>query len=98
MLQFEELRLDLLKHENELKSLSEALGLETLKKEIERLEKETAKEGFWNDPSESQKVLQNIFTVLRQNTFGVKLHAVNRKVFMLHRHNFAVRQRPRSYF
>ena len=49
MLQFEELRLQLLGHEKALKDLSEALGLQKMKEEIAALEGQAAQEGFWDD-------------------------------------------------
>lgn len=58
MLQFEELRLRLLEHEGTLNDLAEALGLEKMKEEIKTLEKEQTVDGFWDDISASQKVLQ----------------------------------------
>ena len=58
MLQFEELKLRLIAHEEELSNLAEALGLEKMKKEIATLEEQQAQEGFWDDIQNSQKVLQ----------------------------------------
>ena len=58
MLQYEELRLRLISHEDELKNLAEALGLEKMKSEIALLEEQAAAAGFWDDLQNSQKVLQ----------------------------------------
>ena len=58
MLQFEELKLRLIAHEEELSNLADALGLEKMKKEIATLEEQQAQEGFWDDIQNSQKVLQ----------------------------------------
>lgn len=58
MLQFEELRLELLSHEKPLRDLADALGLEKMKTEITRLEAESAKDGFWDDLQNSQTVLK----------------------------------------
>lgn len=58
MLQFEELRLTLLESEKPLKDLAEALGLEKMREEITALEAEAARDGFWDDLENSQKVLQ----------------------------------------
>ena len=63
MLQFEELRLKLLGYEDKLKELKEALGLEEMKAEQEKLEALTADENFWGDLANSQKVLQRIATL-----------------------------------
>lgn len=60
MLQFEELRLQLLGYSDKLKELKEALGVDTMTTEVALLEKETAKEDFWGDLENSQKVLQKI--------------------------------------
>ena len=60
MLQFEELRLNLLENEKPLTELADAIGLEALKAEIEKLEAQTAEEGFWNDVAASNKVLKRL--------------------------------------
>ena len=60
MLQFEELRLKLLSYEDKLKELKEALGLDEMRAEQEKLEAMTADENFWGDLANSQKVLQRI--------------------------------------
>ena len=57
MLQYEELKLRLSGHEDELKNLAEALGLEKMKAEIASLEQQAAEDGFWDDIQNSQKVL-----------------------------------------
>lgn len=60
MIQFEELRLQLLEDEDALKELSSALGLEEMRKEVATLEEQTAADGFWEDLGNSQKVLQRV--------------------------------------
>ena len=60
MLQYEELRLHLLGYQEKLRELGEALGLESAGEEIARLEAACALAGFWDDPKESQTVLQRI--------------------------------------
>ena len=60
MLQFEELRLELLSYEDKLKDLAEALGLEKMKTEVAELEEESAKDGFWDDIQRSQKITQHM--------------------------------------
>ena len=60
MLQYEELRLNLLESEQPLKELADAIGLDTLNAEIEKLEAQTAEEGFWNDVANSNKVLKRM--------------------------------------
>ena len=60
MLQFEELRLELLSYEDKLKDLAEALGLQKMKDEVAELEAESAKDGFWDDIQRSQKITQHM--------------------------------------
>ena len=60
MLQYEELRLKLLESEKPLAELADAIGLEALQAEIEKLEAQTAEEGFWNDVAGSNKVLKRL--------------------------------------
>ena len=60
MVQFEELRFNVLEYEEKLGQLKEALGLEVMNEEIATLEEQTAQEGFWNDLANSQKVQQRI--------------------------------------
>ncbi len=60
MVQFEELRLNLLGYEDKLKELGEALGLEEMKAEVASLEEKTAQDGFWDDIANTQVVLQKI--------------------------------------
>ena len=56
MIQYEELRLALLEQEKPLKELYESLGIESVKEEIEKLEEQTASEGFWNDVAAANAV------------------------------------------
>ena len=56
MIQYEELRLELLEQEKPLKELYESLGIESVKEEIEKLEEQTASEGFWNDVAAANAV------------------------------------------
>ena len=58
MLQFEELRLELLECRKPLDELAEALGLEEMRKEIAVLEEQAAAPDFWDDMKNSQKILQ----------------------------------------
>ena len=60
MLQFEELRLELLAQEGELKNLYEAMDIENKKSRLEELEAQTAVSGFWNDQENSQKVVREM--------------------------------------
>ena len=60
MLQFEELRLELLSYEDKLKDLAEALGLQKMKDEVAELEAESAQDGFWDDIARSQKITQHM--------------------------------------
>ena len=58
MLQFEELKLSLQALEPDLKDLAEALGLNSMREEIAKLDEKAAQPGFWDDMSVSQKTLQ----------------------------------------
>ena len=60
MVEFEELRLRLLDSEKPIENLKEALALDSLKAEVEVLEKESAAPDFWDDMENSQKVMQKI--------------------------------------
>ena len=60
MIQYEEQRLRLLDNEAELKELAGALGLDMLRNEQERLEAQSAENGFWDDVENSQKILRKI--------------------------------------
>lgn len=58
MLQFDEIRLSLEEIEPEIKDLSEALGLDAVKKEIITLEEQASQPGFWDNTETSQKVIK----------------------------------------
>ncbi|MBR4878717.1 MAG: peptide chain release factor 2 [Clostridia bacterium] len=60
MLELEELKTKLISHKNELKELEEAYTLDKCTAEIKSLQEVSARPDFWDDPSESQKVLQKI--------------------------------------
>ncbi len=60
MLQFEEQRLKLEAIEGDIKELGEALGIDRLKNTMEEKQNLTAAENFWDNPENSQKVLQEI--------------------------------------
>lgn len=58
MLLLDELRLELIGYRPEIKELSDVLEIEKSKKEFDELQKEIAKDGFWDDIENSQKILQ----------------------------------------
>lgn len=60
MVEFEEMRLRLLDSEKPIENLKEALVIDSLKAEVEVLEKESAAPDFWDDMENSQKVMQKI--------------------------------------
>ncbi len=60
MVEFEELRLRLVGSEKPIENLKEALAIDSLKAEVEVLEKESAAPDFWDDMENSQKVMQKI--------------------------------------
>ncbi|MBQ3076405.1 MAG: PCRF domain-containing protein, partial [Clostridia bacterium] len=57
-IEFDEYRLKLEAMKSDLDDLASAIGLSALKEEVEALEAEAAKDGFWDDRDNSQKVLQ----------------------------------------
>lgn len=59
-MQFEELRLRLLQSQGSVKELAEALDVEQMRADAAKLEEETARENFWDDLENSQKVLKQI--------------------------------------
>ena len=58
MLIYDDIRFKLNNVKPKLDDLRLALDLDKAKTEIEELEKKAAEPEFWNDPAESQKVLQ----------------------------------------
>ena len=60
MLIYEELKQRLMSFANELADLADALSLDKTRNEIAYMEEQTMAPGFWDDPSQSQKVLQAI--------------------------------------
>ena len=60
MLQFEEQRLRLQGLDGGIRELGDALGIDKLKNSLEEKQNLTAAENFWDDPENSQKVLQEI--------------------------------------
>lgn len=74
MLQFDELRLRLEGNKAELDDLASALGLESMKSEIEQLEIRQTEDGFWDDIETSQKILQKTATLKNKVEKYEKLH------------------------
>jgi len=60
MIEFDNFRQSINNLRPQLDGLKQALKLDEVTAELEKLEAESAKEGFWNDLSNSQIVLQNI--------------------------------------
>ncbi|MBR1779447.1 MAG: peptide chain release factor 2 [Clostridia bacterium] len=60
MVQFEELKIELLNNKPLLDDLKEAMKLENTEAEIKNLEEKSLSEGFWDDLENSQKILQRI--------------------------------------
>ncbi len=58
MVQFEELKLQLEALEPDIRDLSNALGLDKIKMEVEQLEQRAAQPGFWDDVENSQNILR----------------------------------------
>ena len=63
MLEFEEYKVKLNGLKPTLDGLAEALHLDAANKEIEELEGQSARDGFWNDVENSQKVQKRIATL-----------------------------------
>ena len=60
MLQFEELKQMLIGFLPEIDDLADALSVDEARKIVEELESQTEKDGFWDDPSNSKKILKSI--------------------------------------
>ncbi|MBQ7303654.1 MAG: PCRF domain-containing protein, partial [Alphaproteobacteria bacterium] len=60
MLEFDEIRLSLTGVKKELEELSSALGLDKNKREIEELQLKSSQPNFWDDPANSQTVMQRL--------------------------------------
>lgn len=58
MLVYEEQKQRLSAYEDELKDLKDALNLDEVTKQVAELEAESAKDGFWDDVENSQKILK----------------------------------------
>ena len=58
MLEFEELSLKLSSYKDDLEELRDAIGYESLIKQVDMLEAQSAAPGFWDDIENSQEVLQ----------------------------------------
>ena len=60
MIEYEELKQRLMQSEEPIENLKEALSIDSVKEEIENLEKESAAPDFWDDMEKSQKTMQKI--------------------------------------
>ena len=60
MIEYDEYKQKLLAQKPTLEELKEALNIEAARQEYDRLQDESAQEGFWNDMEHSQKVAQQI--------------------------------------
>lgn len=63
MVQFEELKLRLEGNKADIDNLADALGLNSVLKEIQQLELKATEPGFWDDIENSQKILQKTGTL-----------------------------------
>ncbi len=66
MVILDELRLELVGYRKEMEELADVLNIKGAKERIEELNAETAKEGFWDDLENSQKVLQETKSLERK--------------------------------
>lgn len=60
MIEYEELKSRLLESEDTVQNLKEALAIDTLKKDIEELEKLSSAADFWDDMEKAKKTMQKI--------------------------------------
>ena len=60
MIQFEELKLELDNLKPQVLDLAEAIGLDNINREVNKLESQSSSPDFWNDVSNSQKVLKKL--------------------------------------
>ncbi len=58
MLQFEELRLQLENHKQEIDDLATSIGLKQLMRQVDELEAQAAAPGFWDDMETAKKITQ----------------------------------------
>ena len=66
MIILDELRLEMTGYRKEMEELSDVLAIKAAKERIEELNAETAREGFWDDLENSQKVLQETKSLERK--------------------------------
>lgn len=83
MLQFDELRLKLESYKDDLLDLASALGIESMKTEIEQLEIRQTEDGFWDDIETSQKILQKTANLKNKVEKYEKLYAKYEDVLAL---------------
>ncbi|MCF0137011.1 MAG: peptide chain release factor 2 [Oscillospiraceae bacterium] len=83
MLEFEEYKVKLNGRKPTLDGLAEALHLEAAAKEIEELEGQSARDGFWNDVENSQKVQKRIAALKNKVEKYAKLCAKWEDLFTL---------------
>ncbi|MDE6784028.1 MAG: peptide chain release factor 2, partial [Ruminococcus sp.] len=74
MIILDELRLEMVGYRKEIEERSDVLSINDAKKRIEALNAETAKDGFWDDLENSQKVLQETKALERKIEKFNKLH------------------------
>ena len=66
MIILDELRLELISYRKDMEELADVLNIKGAKERIEKLNAETASEGFWDDLENSQKVLQETKSLERK--------------------------------
>ncbi len=66
MIILDELRLDMIGYRQDMEELTDVLAIKAAKERIEELNAETAREGFWDDLENSQKVLQKTKSLERK--------------------------------
>ena len=68
MLEFEELSLKLASYKDDLAELYDAIGYESILKQTDMLETQSAAPGFWDDTQNSQEILQKISRLKAKTT------------------------------
>lgn len=83
MLQFEELKRELLEKQNDIEKLGDALGLEKLHEEVDMLEHKAAEPGFWDEMESAQKILQRTAVLKQKDEAYIKLQEKAEELLVL---------------
>ena len=78
MIEFDDYKVKVLNLKPDLENLGGALKLDAAKAELQELEEESGKDGFWSDLDNSQKVLQKITTFVAPGEAAIRQDAERR--------------------